>query len=111
MVWDQEVVGSNPATPTESHCKSSGFFCLCTQPTFYSVKGVSKYYVGQTNDPSDRLRRHNAGESVSTKNAVSRELVCSKEFNSRSEAIKMEKRIMGRGAKRFLDDYSVRQSA
>ncbi|WP_415831470.1 GIY-YIG nuclease family protein, partial [Flavobacterium terrigena] len=29
-----------------------------------------KYYIGQTNNMEDRLRRHNSGYSLSTKNGI-----------------------------------------
>jgi putative endonuclease len=61
-----------------------------------------KYYVGQTNNIEDRLRRHNSGYSLSTKSGVPWDLIHYFEFLSRSEAVLLEKKIKGQGARRYL---------
>jgi len=64
----------------------------------------SKFYVGQTNDINDRLKRHNSGESLSTKHGVPWKLIYSIELATRSEAVLLETKIKKRGAKRYLED-------
>ena len=64
----------------------------------------SKYYVGQTADIDDRLNRHNSGYSLSTKSGIPWQLITSFTFNTRSEALLLEKKIKKRGTKRYLED-------
>ena len=65
---------------------------------------VGKYYCGHTNDINDRIRRHNAGLSISTKHGKPWQLVTFYELTTRSEAMLLEKRIKKRGIQRFLKD-------
>ncbi|MEQ3691778.1 MAG: GIY-YIG nuclease family protein [Flavobacterium sp.] len=65
----------------------------------------AKYYVGQTNNIEDRLIRHNSGFVKSTKLGLPWNLVRFFEVSTRSEAMSLEKKIKGRGAKRYLDDF------
>ncbi len=69
----------------------------------YSEKR-SRYYVGQTANIEERLRRHNQGIVPSTKNGTPWKLVLQIEVLSRSEAVILEKKIKKRGAKRYIDN-------
>ena len=69
----------------------------------YSEKR-SRYYVGQTADIDQRLKRHNQGLVPSTKSGSPWGLVLQLEVETRSEAIVLERRIKKRGAKRFIDN-------
>jgi putative endonuclease len=51
------------------------------------------YYIGQTNDLDDRLIRHNSNRSKFTKGKGPWELTSSIKLNSRSEAIKLERKL------------------
>ncbi|HEY9184811.1 MAG TPA: GIY-YIG nuclease family protein [Salegentibacter sp.] len=66
----------------------------------------SRYYVGQTANIEDRLKRHNAGRVISTKNGMPWKLVKQFPVEGRSEALKLERKIKKRGAERFLDDLN-----
>jgi putative endonuclease len=68
---------------------------------------LNKYYVGQTNNIDDRLLRHNSGREKYTKIGTPWELVWKKEVLTRSEAMKLEKQIKNRGAKRYLEKVGV----
>ena len=68
-------------------------------------KTRSKYYVGQTTNINNRLKRHNGGIVPSTKGGIPWELVLQIPVADRSEAMRLEKRIKKRGAKRFIDDH------
>lgn len=59
----------------------------------YILKSLSdkKYYIGQTNNLSDRIKRHNEGRVKSTKNRIPFELIYFEEYKTRSESIKREK--------------------
>ena len=63
----------------------------------------NRFYTGSTQNIQDRLNRHNSGYETSTKAGSPWELVYVKEFKTRSEAVKLEKKIKKRGAKRFLE--------
>ena len=52
-----------------------------------------RYYIGQTNDLQERLKRHNEGRNLSTKAYIPWQLKWYKEFESRPEAIKAEKKL------------------
>ena len=65
----------------------------------------SKYYVGQTADMNERLKRHNEGRSKSTKSGAPWKIVFLKRVDSRSEAVLLERKIKKRGAKRFIEEH------
>ncbi len=72
----------------------------------YSKK-LSKFYVGQTIELADRLKRHNDGRSKFTKRGIPWYLVHCFEVTSRSEAMQLERKIKKRGIKRFLEDQHI----
>lgn len=49
------------------------------------------FYIGQTNSIEKRLERHNKGYSKSTSSKRPWKLIFKKDFECRSEAMKMEK--------------------
>jgi putative endonuclease len=71
-------------------------------------KSKDKYYIGQTANLDDRLRRHNSGRSKSTKSGIPWELLKTISFNSRNEAMKFEyhlkhKKIKGKKLIKLFD--------
>ncbi|MFH1890487.1 MAG: GIY-YIG nuclease family protein [Candidatus Kuenenbacteria bacterium] len=50
----------------------------------------NKYYIGSTTNLTARLERHFTGRSKATKHRLPLRLVYSKEFETKSEAIKFE---------------------
>lgn len=68
---------------------------------------VGQYYCGQTNDINDRIKRHNAGFSKSTKYGKPWQLVTFYELATRSEAMFLENKIKKRGIRRFLEDSNL----
>ncbi len=50
----------------------------------------NKYYIGQTNNITNRLIRHQTGQVKSTKAFRPVELLYQEEFESRSESVKRE---------------------
>jgi putative endonuclease len=70
-------------------------------------KRKAKYYVGVANDISDRLARHNAGQSISTKFGIPWQLVQTIECIDKSEAMKLESKIKKRGIKRYLTEHGL----
>jgi len=54
---------------------------------------TNKYYIGQTSDINDRIKRHNDGRVKSTKNFRPWKLVHMEKLNDRSDACKRELEI------------------
>ena len=61
-----------------------------------------KHYIGHTSDLNKRLKRHNAGENISTKYRRELSLVYFEESKSAAEAVARERYIKDLGAVRFL---------
>ena len=51
------------------------------------------YYIGQTQNLEDRLKRHNQNRSKSTKSKGTWEIIIKTEVDTRSEAVKLEKKL------------------
>jgi putative endonuclease len=77
--------------------------------TVYIVfsESTRKYYTGQTHDLVNRLAEHNNGETASLKSGIPWKLIWNESCTTRSEAMKLEKKIKSRGAGRFLSDLGV----
>ena len=54
---------------------------------------TKKLYIGQTNDINDRLYRHNANQNLATKKKGPWKLLYFKEFQSRAEAVQLERKL------------------
>jgi putative endonuclease len=70
-------------------------------------RSLDKYYVGQTQDLSARIEKHNKGFVSSTKTGTPWVIVFTQEVKNRSEAVILERKIKGRGAKRYLQDIGM----
>ena len=70
----------------------------------YSQK-IKKHYTGQTVDLDRRIEEHNRGKTAFLATGIPWKLVYLKEFETRKEAILLEKSIKKRGAERFLNDH------
>jgi len=64
----------------------------------------SRFYCGQTDDVAKRLLRHNAGMVKTTKPGIPWIKVWTIPIDSRSEALKLERKIKSRGIKRYMID-------
>ncbi|HEY8403890.1 MAG TPA: GIY-YIG nuclease family protein [Flavobacteriales bacterium] len=62
-------------------------------------------YIGVTNSIEDRLKRHNDGRSKATKPYRPFTLIFSKEFPSKAQAMKEEKRLKAFKNKQTLLQY------
>ena len=70
-------------------------------------ENIDKFYVGQTQDFSQRIERHNGGMVTSTKKTNDWKLIWKTEVNSRSEALILERKIKNKGARRFLTNIGM----
>ena len=60
------------------------------------------YYIGCTNNLEDRIKRHNEGRNKFTKPYRPFRIAFSKEFPSKSEAMKFEKELKAYKSKEIL---------
>ncbi|HRE74339.1 MAG TPA: GIY-YIG nuclease family protein [Flavobacteriales bacterium] len=68
-----------------------------------------KFYIGQTNDLEDRLKRHNSGQVDATKPYLPWEMLIRIEKDTRSEAMILEKKLKNLSKERlrlFIEKYS-----
>ena len=107
LVWDQEIVSSNLATPTKTSSLDEVFFIYMKFIVYILFSdSIQKYYTGQTQNLENRLREHNNGETASIKNGIPWRVVWYILLDSRAEAMALETKIKKRGAARFLNDVS-----
>jgi len=64
---------------------------------------LDSYYVGSCNNLDERLRRHNAGHSLSTRKGIPWNVVYQKEFLTKAEAMKEEYRIKKQKSRIFIE--------
>ncbi len=87
------LVGSNPAAPAQMN-----FYVYVLR----SLK-VERYYIGQTEDLADRLRRHNGGRVRSTKAYRPWSIVYFEKYETRAAAVRREQELKDlKGTARFL---------
>ena len=70
----------------------------------YSVS-LDRYFVGQTSNLEDRLKRHNEGKSKYTKSGIPWKLKYKESFNTRSEVMAREKKIKSSESREQLRRY------
>ena len=80
---------------------------MYTTYILYSSK-IDKFYTGQTMDLDHRLEEHNRGKTSFSATGMPWQIVFSKVFKSRTDAMKLEKFIKKRGAARFLIDNNIK---
>ena len=73
----------------------------------YVIKSLTndKYYIGQTNNLEDRIKRHNANRNKYTKGKGPWKLIYSKGFSTRSEAVKLEMKLKSLKNKEYLQKW------
>ncbi|MEK7516051.1 MAG: GIY-YIG nuclease family protein [Patescibacteria group bacterium] len=71
---------------------------------------TGQYYIGQTNDLSDRLLRHDRGEVLATKAYRPWKLVHREVFSSRSDAVRREYYLKSLKNKEYLKQYILKHS-
>ena len=54
---------------------------------------TGKFYIGSTENITDRLERHNGGRSKATASGIPWEMVYTETFETRSEAVRREMEI------------------
>ncbi len=64
---------------------------------------TGRYYVGQTNDLEDRLKRHAEGRTLANRNRGPWRLVLSESFDTRAAAVQREREIKARKSRAYLE--------
>lgn len=71
----------------------------------------NRHYIGQTNNVEERVKRHERGEVISTRDRRPLKLLCFKECNDRKEAMRLEKYLKslkgGNEFKKVLSHWGV----
>ena len=73
--------------------------------TVYVLRSLKSgtYYVGQTNNLADRIKRHNSNTEKATRNRGPWELVYSEQFATRAEAWNREREIKAQKERAYID--------
>ena len=74
---------------------------------FLYSKKRQQFYVGVSNNVIDRLKRHNNGESLSTKSGMPWMLMHTIVCADKSAAMLLEVKIKKRGISRYLADIGI----
>ena len=72
----------------------------------YIIKSLKdgRYYVGSTQDLSERMERHNQGRSTYTKSKKPWKLVYTEQHPDRSSATKREKEVKSKKSKEYIEN-------
>jgi putative endonuclease len=100
----QEVIGSTPIFSTKATHSGCLFCFIAYYYTYilYSDK-TDRFYVGSCQDLDDRIRRHNAGYSKSTKAGIPWQLRDTEPFGTRSETVARENEIKRKESRRYIE--------
>jgi putative endonuclease len=76
------------------------------------AKENKRFYIGQTENLEERVKRHNKGYNLSTRAYIPWDLKWWKDFETRSEAIKIERKLKGikkrEGLEKFVNENDFR---
>ena len=78
----------------------------------YILKSINyeRFYVGSTQDLTQRLERHNQGRSKATKPYRPWQIVYVETYQTRSEAVRRERQIKNRKSSEFINQLVQSQS-
>jgi len=62
-----------------------------------------RYYIGFSSDVDERLERHNAGASKSTKSGRPWKIVYTESFDTNTEALKREREIKKKKSRKYIE--------
>jgi putative endonuclease len=71
-------------------------------------ESIRKFYIGSTNDLSERINTHNKGLVSFTSRGTPWKTIWYTTFETRADAVRLENKIKKRGARRYLTDIGVR---
>lgn len=106
------VVGSSPITyPFKLKLRNrEAFFVMTTKYYVYILFSVdfNRFYIGQTSDIEERIKRHNNGAEKSTSPYKPWKLLGFIEKDSRSEAVILERKLKNLNSedlRKFISKY------
>ena len=81
------------------------FLCLAIMFTVYIIysHSLDLFYRGQTNNISERIKRHNSGSGKYTKSGVPWKLIWTTNKQNRSEALILEKKLKNLSRKKLAE--------
>jgi putative endonuclease len=88
--------------PDKNPHNNEGFVAYMYFTYILKSEKTDKLYIGHTENIERRLLEHNSNQSKSTKNNGPWKLIFTKEFNSRSEAMKFELKLKSFKNKNYL---------
>ena len=91
----EEVVGSNPIGSTKF---PPVFFLYILQS-----ESTARFYIGQTQDVSERLTYHNANYSKSLKNRGPWRILCTEQYKTLGEAMFREHQVKSWKDRRMIE--------
>ena len=65
---------------------------------------MNRYYIGSTSNPEERIQRHNAGATLSTKNGRPWKIVYTEICASKTEALKRENYLKRMKSRIYLEN-------
>lgn len=85
--------------------RKSGDAWLSSMFVVYILESTvnNAYYIGQTNNLTRRLDAHNAGKNISTRRYRPWRIKYTREFSTRSEAVKFERHIKSLKKRSFIN--------
>ena len=98
--------GSNPSLSAKA-LYMGPFFMPFTVYILFSP-GSNRYYIGQTQDITERLQRHNAGREKATAPYIPWSIAGTIQKNSRAEAMALERKLKNLNRERlqlFIQKY------
>ena len=64
---------------------------------------TGRFYVGQTQDVEERLKRHNAGTQSATRSGVPWQVARTEQFDTRAEACAREREIKRKKSRKWIE--------
>ena len=86
----------------KSHLEWDLFFIMFIVYILYSVS-ADKYYTGCCDDLSIRIKQHNSGRNISTKNGLPWIIKYTELFETRAEALQRENEIKKKKSRKYID--------
>ena len=86
------------------------WFFRYMQYSVYIIKSESngRFYIGQTQDINQRLEFHNSGRSKYTKNLGPWALFATKNYDTRSDAVKWERKLKNLRSRRLILEFILK---
>ena len=68
---------------------------------------TKRYYIGQTENLEERVRKHNEGKNLSTKPYLPWQIKWYRRYDTRAEAIRVERKLKGIKRRAGLEKFVI----